>query len=62
MKRTLNAYQLASKIGCSGMTIYNWVDKGLPHEVQKKGLRDVKKFNYEEVMQWAIEHGFLEGR
>lgn len=51
-KRNESAYQIAKKMGCSTTIIYKWTAEGLPHDIVKKGLREVKQYNYAEVVEY----------
>lgn len=55
MKERIGAYELAKKIGCSNVTIYGWVKKGLPYTTVRQGLKEVKQFDYKEVLKWIKE-------
>ena len=50
--RNQSAYQIAKAMGCSTTIIYNWTKNGLPHDIVRKGLRDIKQYNYDEVLSW----------
>lgn len=54
-KEILSAYELADRVGCKPVTIYDWVKRGLPYTTTYKGLRKVMQFDYEKVIQWIQE-------
>lgn len=56
MENKIGAYELAEKIGCTNATIYTWVKKGLPHTVERRGLKAIKRFDYNEVLKWIEEN------
>ena len=55
MKR-LTAYQLANKLGISHQTVYNWIEKGLPHVYEKQGRSMEIKIDIDEAKNWLKEN------
>ena len=52
----LTTKDLMKKYDKTIITIYNWIEKGLPHIKEKNGLREIYKFNPQEVEKWIQEN------
>ncbi len=50
----ISAVELAKALHVSHTTVYNWIKKGCPHTSHRHGLREIKKFDIEEVKKWII--------
>lgn len=44
--------ELAKELGVSPRTLWRWIDKGMPHVMEYKGLRPIMKFDIEQVKEW----------
>ena len=60
--KKLNAYQIAQKLGICHQTVYNWIDRGLPHEYIKEGRAVTIKFDIDAVKQWQKENIVKRGK
>ena len=47
--------ELAERLNVSRQTVYNWIEKGMPHEVKYHGLRSETKLDFDEVILWINE-------
>jgi len=48
----LSAYSLAKELSVSPMTVYRWMDHGIPYTYERIGNRSALKFDLKEVDQW----------
>jgi len=48
----LTSKQLMEKYDRTRVTIYNWIDRGMPCEKVQIGLKEVYEFDSEEVDKW----------
>lgn len=48
----LGINDLAKMYNRTRVTIYNWINAGLPRKKVMDGLREVYRFNKEEVEEW----------
>ena len=48
----MNVAQLAKEYNVQRQTVYTWVTKGMPHKKVTLGMRQVYKFDLEEVKEW----------
>ena len=55
MPKELTITQLAEELNITRRTIYNWIDKGLPHRVEEHGLTTKVILDFDEVIQWINE-------
>jgi excisionase family DNA binding protein len=54
--KKMTAYQLANKLGVSHQTVYNWIEKGLPHVYEKEGRSMTIRLDIDEVKLWLKEN------
>lgn len=48
----LSAREIAKDLNTSHVTIYRWVEDGMPHTYEKKGNRMVIGFDLEKSKEW----------
>lgn len=52
MQNLLNSSELAEKLGCTRLHVYELVKKGLPHKRLGPGPKAPYRFSEEAVMRW----------
>jgi excisionase family DNA binding protein len=52
MERLLSSTEIAKIFNRTQLTVYRWVNAGLPHNKVGDGMKEVYRFNYEEVKEW----------
>ncbi len=52
----MNAYEIAKIFNVTPVTVYNWVQKGLPHKVITQGTKTSMRFDQNAVEKWVKEN------
>ena len=53
----MTSKDLCKKYDKTIVTIYNWINKGLPHEKVMDGMKEVYRFDEKEVDEWLKKGG-----